>query len=246
MRFWVLASGSKGNCSVVESGGRFLIIDCGGTKKNINDGLEKIGVTGDDVEAVLITHEHSDHIKQIKMFDRFLVYAPCEIKSLADEMIIEPFNDFTVGSFHVTPIPLSHDEITVGYIIEDDKEKIVILTDTGYVSHKCEELIKDADYYIFESNYDTEMLMKSARPPYLKQRIVSDYGHMSNEYAAKILADIIGNKTREIVLAHISHECNTREKAERTLIDTLESYNIDPGRYRIHAAEQFGFYSGGH
>ena len=89
------------------------------------------------------------------------------------------------------------------------------------------------------------MLMSSARPPYLKSRIISDSGHLSNEQSAEILADVIGPRTREIVLAHISQECNTRDIAYQNLIDTFESYNIDPRSYRIHAAGQYEIYQGG-
>ncbi|MBR0385932.1 MAG: MBL fold metallo-hydrolase [Erysipelotrichaceae bacterium] len=245
MKYWIIASGSKGNCTVIESNGQFLIVDCGGSKKHIQHCLEQIGVTDDKITAVLITHEHSDHIKQISMFSHFRVYAPFEIKSLADEFLVEPLMPFETGCFRVMPLPLSHDVLTVGYVIDDGREKTVVLTDSGYVSHQCEELIMDADYYVFESNHDTEMLMKSHRPPYLKQRIVSDNGHMSNEYASRMLSRIIGSHTKEIVLAHLSQECNTPEKALETLRDTFESCNIDPGQYRIHAAEQFELYEGG-
>lgn len=245
MKYWILASGSKGNCTVIESHGQYLIVDCGGTRRYLQQCFDRIGFDADKAAALLVTHQHTDHIAQIKMFSHLRVYAPVEIMSLADEFQIEPYEPFEVAGFKVTPVPLSHDEVTVGYMIDDGLETLVILTDTGYVSHQCAETVAGADYYIFESNHDTEMLMKSSRPPYLKQRIVSDSGHMSNEYASRTLASLIGARTREIVLAHISQECNTRELAYQTLIDTLESYNIDPQRYRIHAAEQFAIYQGG-
>ncbi len=246
MKYWVLESGSKGNCSVVESNGQFLIIDCGGSKKYLESCFESIGLNYLDALALLVTHEHSDHIKQINMFKDLRVYAPCEILSLNNEVLIEAFEEFEVGCFKVMPIPLSHDtEKTVGYMIYDGEEIISIITDTGYLSHECQEMIANSTYYIFESNYDTEMLMNSSRPAYLKYRIISDDGHMSNDYSSKVLSYLIGNNTKEIVLAHISQECNTPELALSSLITTLESNNIDPEKYRIHVAEQFGMYKGG-
>ncbi len=246
MEYFILASGSKGNCTVVKSEDEFLIIDCGTSKRYLRNSFTKIGLDYLKADALLITHEHSDHIKQVDMFKSMPVYSPCEIKSVPDERHVEPYNMFTVGRFSVMPLPLSHDtRDTVGYIISDGQETVVCLTDTGYVSHANKELIMNADYYIIESNYDTIMLMSSDRPYYLKSRIVSDYGHLSNEQSAELIADIIGPKTREIVLAHISQECNTRDIAYQNLIDTLESYNIDPKRYLIHAAGQYEIYKGG-
>ena len=246
MEFYLIASGSKGNCTVIKSGNEFLIIDCGTTKRYLKNSFEKLGLDYLKAAALLITHEHSDHIKQVDMFKTIPVYAPCEIMSVPDEHHVEPLEDFEIGTFKITPIPLSHDtRDTVGYIITDGEETIVSVTDTGYLSHNNKELIKNADYYILESNYDTVMLMSSDRPQYLKSRIVSDYGHLSNEQSAEIVADVIGPKTREIILAHISQECNTRDIAYQNLIDTLESYNIEPRRYKIYAAGQYEIYKGG-
>lgn len=246
MKYYVLASGSKGNCSVVESEGQFLIIDCGATKKYLKEAFQKIGIDYNEALALLITHEHSDHIKQVEMFSHLPIYAPCEIRSLPDEIFVEPYTPFVIGPFHITPIALSHDtDDTVGYIITDGIETLVQVTDTGYVSHQNEEMIRNADYYIFESNYDLMMLMRSARPAYLKSRINSDYGHLSNSQSSKVIANIIGPRTKEIVLAHISQECNTRQLAYDTLMDLLNDYGIDHSRYKIHAAGQFEIYAGG-
>ena len=246
MEYYILASGSKGNCTVVKNGDEFIVIDCGTSKRYLKNSFEKIGLNYLDAEALLVTHEHSDHIKQIEMFDPIPIYAPFEVMSVRDERPVEPLEEFDIGCFHIMPIPLSHDtRDTVGYIISADGETLVEVTDTGYLSHNNKELVKNADYYVLESNYDMVMLMSSNRPQYLKSRIISDSGHLSNEQSAEILADVIGPRTKEIVLAHISQECNTRDIAHQNLIDTFESYNIDPGNYRIHAAAQYEIYKGG-
>ncbi len=246
MKFYVLASGSKGNCTVIESGQQFIIIDCGATKKYLLKCFEEINKNYLDAQGILITHDHSDHVKQIKMFNSLPVYSPCELLSVKNEIHVTPYEKFSVGNFEVLPLPLSHDaSAVVGYVISDGEEVLVSLTDTGYLPHANERLIKDANYYIFESNYDTAMLMNSNRPAYLKARINSDYGHLENGYASNMISKIIGPHTKEVVLAHISQECNTREIALKTLIDTLEANNIDPNKYQLYAAEQFGIYYGG-
>ena len=246
MKFHILESGSKGNCTVVQSGESFLIIDCGGTKKYLEKCFSDVGIDYHRAEALLVTHEHSDHIKQIKMFTDLKIYVPDVIEGICEEAILKPLEIMKIGPFTVLPIPLSHDcSHTLGYIIHDGKETIVSVTDTGYVSHSNEELIRGADYYIFESNHDTDMLMNSTRPVYLKDRILSNNGHLCNEDSALVLSRIISDNTKEIVLAHISEECNTPALAYNTLISTLKRHNIDYSNCRISVARQFSRYSGG-
>ncbi|MBQ4252602.1 MAG: MBL fold metallo-hydrolase [Erysipelotrichaceae bacterium] len=245
MKFHVLASGSKGNCAVITSGESTLIIDCGSTQRYLKQRFREIGLDWLQADALLITHEHVDHIRQLAMFTQLHIYAPCLLPG-EDVRVVEPYEPFKIGCFTILPIPLSHDcDDTVGYIIHDGRETLAYVTDTGYLSHSNEELIRDADYYIFESNYDLVMLMTSSRPAYLKARINSDYGHMENGDSAAVLADVIGPRTREIVLAHLSQECNKPELALRSLTNKLTERGVDFSGIRIHAAEQFGLYSGG-
>ncbi len=143
-------------------------------------------------------------------------------------------------------MPLSHvTEVCLGYVVSVGQETLVSITDTGYIPHNIESYLVNADYYLFESNHDTEMLMNSIRPQYLKYRIVSDNGHMNNEYASKRLVKYIGDKTKEIVLAHISQECNTREKALSVLKETMEENGLEPSDYKLFAAKQNEIYYGG-
>ena len=246
MIFHVLESGSKGNCTVVQSDEQFLIIDCGGTKTYLKECFSDLGIDYRKAEALLVTHDHSDHIKQIKMFDMLNIYAPSEILGTSNETVIRPLEVFNIGKFTVMPIPLSHDSPhTVGYIIYDGSETLVSVTDTGYISHNNEKLIAGADYYIFESNHDVTMLMNSQRPDYLKDRILSNNGHLCNEDSAAVLSHIIRENTREIVLAHISEECNTPSLAYNTLIDTLNRRGVDYSNCRINVARQYAPYTGG-
>ena len=188
MKFAILCSGSKGNCSLISSDTTSIIIDCGASGRYLKESFAQLGVDYNRCDGLLVTHEHSDHIKSVNMFRDLPVYAPFAIKALPNEKIILPYQTFNVGDLKILPLALSHDtDICVGYVVTDGKETLVSITDTGYISEANLALIKGADYYIFESNHDPEMLMNTNRPAFTKRRILSDSGHMSNEYAASIL-----------------------------------------------------------
>ena len=140
-------------------------------------------------------------------------------------------------------LPLSHDAAhTVGYVIEAGGEKLVYITDTGYIRNDVKERIVNADYYIFESNHDIEMLMQTNRPVYIKQRIINDSGHLNNEDSARVLSEVIGERTREIVQAHISQEGNTRAQAYGVLEAELSRRGLLRSDLKLFPAEQFGIH----
>ena len=241
MKFTVLASGSKGNCTLVETGSTKIIIDAGAGRKYCRQCFDILGVDYTGCDGLLLTHSHSDHIKNIEMFEMLDIYAPFEVMSVRNEKFVVPLHPFTLGELTVMAFPLSHDVFTVGYLLFDGKSTLCYLTDTGYVSKANRDLIRGADYYIFESNYDLDMLMNSSRPLYLKQRINSDEGHLSNEDSSDILQEVISEKTREIVLAHLSQECNDPEIAYYTLRNKL----LNRPDIRIGVAKQNEMFVGG-
>ncbi len=243
MHFHILASGSKGNCAVVSSGDTHVVIDCGPSVSYLKSGFEQIGFDWQKCDGLLITHSHTDHIKSVQMFRQLPVYAPFPILSLQNERIIDPYQPFTIGCLTIVAMVLSHDcDICVGYIITDGSQTLVQVTDTGYISQANLQLIKGADYYIFESNHDPEMLMNTSRPDWLKRRILSDCGHMSNEYASDILSRCLTERTRQIILAHISEEANDYDLAYYTLKNLLISrHQYHPGLY-LKAIRQFEIY----
>lgn len=246
MRFTLLASGSKGNCCVIQHEDATIVIDCGSTQRYLEKQFKEIEVDYQKVDALLITHMHKDHTSQLKMFDHVDTY--CSVVADTDCLnVVEAYEQFQIKNLKVQVIPLSHDsEKRVGYIIRSEQEKLVYITDTGYVANDVKALISGADYYIFESNHDVEMLMATKRPYFIKQRIISDIGHLCNEDSANILSQVIApEKTKEIVLAHISREGNTTQLAYDTLVSTLQRKGIDATKMRIHAAQQFGIYQGG-
>lgn len=245
LEYDLLASGSKGNCCLVRDEKTSLVIDCGSTGKYLRKCFAEIGYDFKGTDALFITHTHTDHISQLNMFKDIETYSSCFLDT-PNFHILDSFAEVQIGDLRVKVLPTSHDSFeSCGYLIESPKEKMVYITDTGYVKEKVQKYIKNADYYIFESNHDVEMLMDTNRPMYIKQRIASDIGHLCNEYSASILAHSIGPRTKEIVLAHISQEGNTYELAKQVLVGALEENNIPIDGIRIEAARQFEIVSGG-
>lgn len=245
MKFALLASGSKGNCCIVKAGNTQLVIDCGSTKRYLSGCFDQLHVDHMQSDGLLITHTHTDHVSQLKMFYDVPVYAPETVQGNRVTTIM-PYQHFQVRDIDVTVLPMSHDcEHTVGYVLKCQDKKMVYITDTGYIKEEVKPYIQNADYYVFESNHDIEMLMQTRRPVYVKQRIINDYGHLCNEDSAYILSNCIGDRTREIVLAHISQEGNTRELALQTLKQTLVKKQVSLDRMKLYAADQFSIYIGG-
>lgn len=245
MRFYVFASGSKGNCTVIRYKSTCLMIDCGITQRSLKENLSKYGMSVEDITACVFTHSHSDHIKGVKGLRGIPLYAPFEIRERPDERDVVPYEEFRIGDLRILPVKLSHDAPeTVGYIVTGD-ERLVMITDTGYVSERNFRLIQNAEYYIFEANHDVEMLMRTNRPAVLKARIISDYGHMNNEDTGVILSGVIGSNTREIVLAHLSEEANDPKLALDTVRDIITGNGISLMNIKLRAASQWESMEGG-
>lgn len=238
MKINVLASGSKGNCTVIEYKGSKIMIDCGTTKRYLLDSLEQLNISLDSIEGLLITHNHSDHVKQIKSFSEDMIYTP---EPIGEANLVTPYQSFKLNDMEILPIPTSHDaDVSVGYVISTSQTRLVYITDTGYIRERDIELIKDADYYILESNHDPVMLMKTRRPYYIKQRILSDSGHLSNDDAAQILSKVVTSKTKEVILAHLSQEANSEQLALETSQNALKRHGIS-----VKVAKQFEIVQGG-
>lgn len=253
MKITVLASGSGGNTTYLESNQTKILLDCGITYKQISTRLKTYDLNLDNLNGILITHEHTDHIKGVDVTLRrhdtkcYLtekthegMYYKAKENISADHIsYVTPFASFKINDIEITPISVSHDASdAVAYIINAEGKKIVYLTDVGYLPKRDHELLKNADFYIFESNYDVTLLFTSRRPFYLKQRIDSVKGHMSNSDSAYNLAQLVGDKTKQIILAHRSRECNTNEKAIETYTEVFNDYGLDVSNYNIIVASQ--------
>ncbi|GAA0478875.1 MBL fold metallo-hydrolase [Alkalibacterium sp. s-m-22] len=231
----VLASGSTGNITYVESGSTRLLVDCGFSGKKAIELLSKIGRRPEDLDAILVTHEHSDHIKGVGILARKYgldVYANEKtwkaMESKLGNLKVEQKNHFsidktlTLGDIDVSSFGVSHDAIDPQfYTFQKDDKRFVMLTDTGYVSDRMRDYVKDAEAYLFESNHDVSMLRMGRYPWSLKQRIIGDKGHLSNEDGALALAEIVGDRTKRVYLGHLSKENNVKEIAHSTVEDIL-------------------------
>ena len=231
MRIVVLSSGSKGNTTFIESGNTKILIDLGNSCKYVTDKLKEIGVSPNEIDAILITHTHIDHVKGLKVFTnkyKTNVYISNKMKNDLDylenyQLIEEIIN---IKDLLINTIKTSHDtEESFGYVIESNNKSLVYITDTGYINEKYYKLLSNKNIYILESNHDIEMLHNGPYPLKLRQRILGDKGHLSNYDCSKYLSNFIGNNTKCIMLAHLSQDNNTPSIAYDTLIERLDSNN---------------------
>lgn len=246
MKFYILASGSKGNATLVESQGRLLLIDAGLNKTRLKEAFAKTPYTLEQVQAVFFTHEHSDHALGKDFFPQEIRYATKETLPVLPERALTPYN--TVSWFHIriTPMAISHDARNpLGYIIEDHASSLVYMTDTGYISEKNLLLMANKHHYILESNHNVAMLLKTNRSHDLKIRILGDSGHLSNEDSAMFFSEMIGPNTKSVYLAHISEEANTPELALETYHRVLRKRKKLTEQYQIRVAQQWEVVFGG-
>jgi len=232
MKIKVLSSGSKGNTTLVETKNTKILIDCGNTCKYICEKLKNIDIDPKEINAILITHTHVDHIKGLKVFSNKYntkVYLTekmqPELQFIENYCLIEE-NQFTINDIKIDVIKTSHDASdSQGFILTHNNKSAVYITDTGYINIKYHEKLKNKELYIFESNHDIEMLNNSKYPFHLRKRILSDKGHLSNYDSAKYLSEFIGENTKYVLLAHLSEENNTCELAYETLLNRLDICN---------------------
>ncbi len=252
MKVTVLASGSKGNCTLIETTKNKILIDVGLSYKMLINKLSEVEVQINEIDAIFITHEHIDHIKGletlIKKHNIYIVLSHGTYQAIVSYKKIgityEYFNivntdeEIYLNETKIIPFRVSHDSLEpFGYMILDDNKKIVYLTDSGYVSQENEEKIKDADVYIMETNHNIEMLMCTNRPWRLKQRILSDNGHLCNEDALNTLLRVVTDKTKVIYLAHISEEANNIDLLLLTVKDVF-SQSVHNEKIKFIVAQQ--------
>ena len=231
MKIKVLASGSKGNCSLIETASTRFLIDIGITYQRLKKELAKMNLNLNDIDAILLTHAHNDHTSGLKVLLKhttFKIYTNKDIiKELTldiDKERIELYDSIMhLNNTELTIFKTSHDaKGSVGFLITDDESSLVYITDTGYLNRKYFPLLTNKNIYYIESNHDEKMLMDGPYPYYLKQRILSDEGHLSNDRTAKYLKKLVGDATKYIILAHLSEHNNKEEIAYNTSREALK------------------------
>ena len=213
IEFYVLASGSKGNSTVIKiNNDEAILIDSGLSFADFEKRLEETGISEKSIKYIFITHNHIDHIKSLAHWSFSKVYCLEKTLDLQGFNILEPYKEVSFDGFSVIPVKTSHDAPgSCGYVFTINNERLVYITDTGDLSLKTQKYLKNAEYYCFESNHDIKMQLGSSRPAELKERVMSSKGHLSNSLSAAFLDMFVGDKTKEIILAHISEECNSDE-----------------------------------
>ena len=222
MKVKTIASGSKGNCTIVLCDETNIIIDMGISYLTLKKSLEENSLSFDNFSGILVTHCHKDHTKGLASLinkTKLPVYIPEGMYESLKEFV--PYakcifidDEFEINDVKIELIHTSHDApSSVGFIIEHNNKSLVYVTDTGYINRKYLARMVGKDAYIIESNHDEVMLMDGPYPRFLKERVISDKGHLSNRTTAKYLKKIIGNNTKNVLLAHLSETNNTEELA---------------------------------
>ena len=246
MKIIVIQSGSKGNATLVIDQGRVLLIDMGTTLKVVKEALAELNMNLMNINAMLLTHEHIDHTFGIRYLPPLPIYCTKETLDLPNVEPIEAYKKFKIEHFEITPVSTSHDvKNPIGFIIKTNDEKLVYLTDSGMIPSKSLAKLKNADYYVIESNHDVDMLINSNRPWYLKKRILSDKGHLSNEQSAIYMSKCVGENTKQIILAHLSEECNAPELALKTYKKVFKDAKINTRKIKFIVANQHNSVEGG-
>ena len=246
MYYHIIASGSKGNATIVVSNKTVLLIDMGITLSRLEEGLAEINLSVNDITGALFTHDHTDHIAGLKFISPKIMYAlegtlPSSLSNVV--YINQPFK---IGDFEITPIETSHDATNpCAYFISDKEESLFYMTDTGVFLDQCLPIVKNPTYLIIESNHDIRMLLNTNRTFELKNRIMSDKGHLCNEDSAIATISIIGDNTKEIVLAHLSEEANAPEVALEAYEKIFHHFGVNIKNYSVKTAWQRKSLTGG-
>lgn len=238
-----LASGSSGNCAVVSDGRVHILLDAGISARRILRGLGELGIAGGELAGVLLTHEHGDHIAGLPTLCRQLgveLYATagtarqicCRMAGLEDRFrVFDPGEAFALGELVVGSFATSHDcACPVGYTVTDGRRRLALCTDTGRVTAQAARAIRGADLLIGEFNYDLDMLRAGPYPARLKERILGDQGHLSNEMGGRLAAWAVDKGARRVVLAHLSRENNSPDTARRAAHQALEAIGARIGK----------------
>lgn len=235
--FCPLASGSKGNALYFGTGKIKLLLDAGLSARAIKERLESINVGIEEIDAIVVTHDHGDHIRGLSVL-AYRLGIPVVANHATAKGILNAFPDkgmpkfkifttgepFTLGDVELTPFSIPHDtEDPVAFTFQHENKKLGVCTDLGFASTLVKKHLMHCDHLVVEANHDPDLVHKSLRPPVYKQRVLGRSGHLSNEACSHLLADIAHPKLQSVHLAHLSSECNTPELAKESIFSFLET-----------------------
>ena len=233
MQFASLGSGSKGNCTLIETDGTTILVDCGFSMRETERRLKRLAREIDQVSAILVTHEHGDHVRGVaslaKKYD-IAVWSSrgtakaAKLEELKHWRCIDIHQAFEINNLQIQPVPVPHDaKEPCQFIFSDGDWRIGVLTDTGSITPYIEEQYSLCDAFILEANHDEEMLANGPYPVSLKQRVGGDYGHLNNDQAKDLLHAVDTSKLQYLVASHISDKNNTIELAQETMSEALDA-----------------------
>ena len=228
MRFASLGSGSKGNATLVEWRNTCVMVDCGFSIRDTTARLQRLGKTPEQLSAILVTHEHSDHWKGVtplaKKFGLRVYVTAGTLKSRnvsldsADFEIIDSHRPFQVGDLAVTPVPVPHDaREPVQYLFDGDDHRLGVLTDIGSLTEHVEAQYSGCDALLVEANHDIDMLANGPYPAFLKERVAGQWGHLNNNQTARLVSLIEQQRIQHLVIGHISDKNNSVDKVRRAI-----------------------------
>ena len=245
-RFFSLGSGSSGNCYYLGCPTYGILIDAGIGMRSVRKTLTEYGVSFDKIMGVLVTHDHADHVKAVGYFGdkcNIPVYATKTVHEgisrnkyiqadlITSKRVIEKEQTFSIKDFEITAFSVPHDSLeNVGYHIKVEDKALVLVTDIGQTTDTIARYASDANFLVIEANYDEEMLRQGRYPHFLKQRITSGLGHLSNKSSAEFIANIYTPKMENIWLCHLSQDNNHPDLAYRTVEEALRNKGIIVGK----------------
>ena len=244
-----LFSGSKGNCTLIQSDNANILLDAGFTYSSIVQALESRGLLPKDIDAIVITHEHNDHVKALPMWTKNTptpVYAPRLIADYIQQRVyfseVRAITcDFKIGDTIVEAYECSHDACCCyGYRFCCGSHYFACVTDTGYATDALVDFLTPCSAIMLESNHDVDMLVKGEYSYPLKKRIMSNFGHLSNAQATEVLSKLIGSSVKNVILSHLSEKNNTRELAFNSAVNMYAANGLTEGKdVNVYVADQY-------
>lgn len=241
VRLTVLGSGSSGNCAVVSTGRTTLLVDAGLSARQICVRLEAAGYTLDQIDGILLTHEHQDHTNGLEVLSarrslplyataltREVLQGGLNFRTPPSWRLMSTGSAFEFQDLRIECFPVPHDAVDpVGFVIEDEDSRLGVLSDVGFVTNLIKDRLKAADSLFVEANYDTQLLEADTKRPWsTKQRISSRHGHLSNDQTAELIESVAHPGLQQVVLGHLSDDCNCPDRAARRITESLHRVGV--------------------